>query len=423
MKRIVMIMLLILFLSAGVFAQDTPQIGDYLSVQQAIEIARANNPALNQFREQIKLRRANRWGAVGLDSPRLSYFKEGVPRTGASDFLEKRWTITQAIDFPLTSLFRLNRLGGEIGGLELKLQADDLQLKASVKKAYANLAYALEIYHLRRQQLHIMDDLRDAVTTRLEVGESSELELMNADIQLAEARNELSNADLQFERSRYDLFNVIGLNPEEQSYGIDFPDTLKYSYISIEQEDVLQLLEQQPEYIAAYRNMSAANWGVKEAWSAMLPKIDFSYFVMDLGTGYDFYGFEFGLSIPLWLPFNERSRIQSANAIENSFVWREREVYLDLKRRIENAWHAYDTSQRNIDRYHEIIRVKSRTLLTLTMEGYRVGELDILAAFQAQSTFLVTEQRYFEALRDYYFELIELEQFLQKDLVFTTSTQ
>jgi cobalt-zinc-cadmium efflux system outer membrane protein len=56
------------------------------------------------------------------------------------------------------------------------------------------------------------------------------------------------------------------------------------------------------------------------------------------------------------------------------------------------------------------------------MEGYRVGELDILAALQAQQTFLVTEQRYFEALRDYYIELIELEQFLQRDLVFRPSS-
>jgi cobalt-zinc-cadmium efflux system outer membrane protein len=404
------------------FAQEQPQVSDNLSVQQAIDIARSNNPAINQFQQQISLRRATRWGAIGLDTPRLSYFKEGIPKGSGGDFLERRWTVTQAIDFPLTSLFRMNRLGGEIGSLELKMQAEELRLIALVKKAYARIAYALEIYSLRMQQLSIAEDLHNAVTTRIGVGEASELELMNADIQLAEAKNELSNADLLFERSRYELFNTIGLNPEQQSYGIDFPDTLQYSYISIEQEDVLELLEQQPEYVAAYRNSQAANWGVKEAWSAMLPRIDFSYFVMDLGTGYDFYGFEFGLSVPLWLPFNERSRIQSANSIENRFIWREKEIYLDLKRRIESAWHGYDASQRNIDRYHEIIRRKAQTLLILTLEGYRAGELDILAALQAQQTFLVTEQRYFEALLDYYIELIELEQFLQKDLVFLPSS-
>jgi len=54
----------------------------------------------------------------------------------------------------------------------------------------------------------------------------------------------------------------------------------------------------------------------------------------------------------------------------------------------------------------------------MTQKGYRMGELDLLTLLEAQRTYLRTQQSYYETLRDYYLRVIELEKYLQKDIIF-----
>lgn len=53
------------------------------------------------------------------------------------------------------------------------------------------------------------------------------------------------------------------------------------------------------------------------------------------------------------------------------------------------------------------------------MEGYLIGEIDQLTLLEAQRTYLNSEKNYFDILKTYYLRLIELEKYLQKDLVFS----
>ena len=99
-------------------------------------------------------------------------------------------------------------------------------------------------------------------------------------------------------------------------------------------------------------------------------------------------------------------------------VFQQHEVKLELKHQIEIAWHSFETSQEKIHRYSSLIKNRAKNLLDLTLEGYRAGELDILILLEAQRTFLNSEKNYLDALHDYYLRLIELEKFLQKDIVF-----
>ena len=86
---------------------------------------------------------------------------------------------------------------------------------------------------------------------------------------------------------------------------------------------------------------------------------------------------------------------------------------------MEIAWHSYEVSKEAIERFHLQVRIKAAQLRDLTLEGYLVGEIDQLTLLEAQRTFLNSEKSYFDVLRKYYLRLIELEKFLQKDLVYT----
>ncbi|RMF54048.1 MAG: hypothetical protein D6746_14915 [Bacteroidetes bacterium] len=61
---------------------------------------------------------------------------------------------------------------------------------------------------------------------------------------------------------------------------------------------------------------------------------------------------------------------------------------------------------------------RAATLLALTREGYRLGEIDLLTLLDTQRTYLDSQLRFYQALRDYYLDVIELERYLERDLIF-----
>ncbi|MDP3641973.1 MAG: hypothetical protein Q8S54_02155 [Bacteroidota bacterium] len=52
------------------------------------------------------------------------------------------------------------------------------------------------------------------------------------------------------------------------------------------------------------------------------------------------------------------------------------------------------------------------------MSAYRLGEVDLLNLILAQQIYLNSQQRYLSALREFYIQLVELERFLDKELVY-----
>ncbi|MEX2463733.1 MAG: TolC family protein, partial [Balneolaceae bacterium] len=107
-----------------------------------------------------------------------------------------------------------------------------------------------------------------------------------------------------------------------------------------------------------------------------------------------------------------------ANAAYRQAEWDIAETVLRVKEMAENAWHSYETSRETIHSYRNFIQRRSENLLELTQEGYRMGELDLLRVLEAQRTYLEGQQQYYQALRNYYLKLIELEQYMPYEIVF-----
>ncbi len=390
---------------------------DRLDVYDAIAFAEANSPLLNGLRAQVEGAKGARLTGYGIEPPTLSYGREGIPGPG-DGFAEQRWVVSQSFDFPLQSVHRLRRGSLEISALEQEFEAARRRLRADVKSIYARLLYAQELVHLRQQEVALGRTLEEAVTIRIEVGEAAELDLMKAELQTAEALAGLEGAQRDFQNQRYTLFNTIGLDPERQRYSIVFPDTLVFFEAAIDQESVLSQIDRQPELAGAERRFTAAERGVRSARSGLLPGITLAYWPQDFGSGYDFTAFEIGLKLPLWGFLTPRGEIRQARADLEQRRWDRQAVYLDLKREVEQAWHSYEYTRMTIRRYTLGLRERAEELLRLTREGYQLGQLDLLALLDAQRTWVAGEIRYNNALLEYYLDLIQLERYLERDLVF-----
>lgn len=389
-----------------------------LTIQDAIEQATKNNAQINQMRSQLQQKQAEWRTQTGISAPEISYMKEGINNKAADPFQEKRWTVSQSVDFPLTTAYRIQAIKGEEKAMEFSIQEEERNVKSEVKSRYVEVIYALHLQKLRDQQLKLATELYNAVFTQFETGMGNGMDLTKAELQVAEANNDIDDARRQLHMARYSLFKLMGLPPENQKYTIEFMDTLRSNNVEVSQITALSVLSDQPSYKSAEKELDAAGYYLKEALSNILPDIRFNLYKQDYGTGYNFNGFELGLSIPIWYPFEQKGKIRINLARQEEIQWKQKEIRSGVKEQIEHAWHSYEVSRSTIKRYDETIRSKAQKLQSLTMNAYRLGEVDLLNLIQAQQIYLNSQQRYLSALRDYYIQLVELERFLNLELVY-----
>ena len=403
----------LLFVAGNVYGQD-----ELLTIQQAVEQAISNNAGLNQMRSRL-VQKENEWRTnTGISAPEISYFKEGISDDPTAPFAEKRFAITQEVDFPLTSVYRVKALKQEAEAQQNVIVAKEKEISSQVKGKYIEVVYALYLKRSRENQLKLAQDLYNAVYTKFETGLGNGIDLANAEIQLDEARNDLDQSEWILHQARYGLFNVMGLPIEQQKYSIQFADTLYATDIDISQIQALAVQEEQPAYRASMNRLNASHYFLKEVKSNILPDVRFSLYKQDYGTGYDFNGFEVGLSIPIWYPFDQKGKIQMATARKEELLWSQKEIQLNMKKEIEYAWHNYSVSRSIVNRYHDSMQERSSKLQSMSLRAYQLGEIDLLELLNAQQIYLKSEQRYLTALRDYYMQLAALEQYLNQELIY-----
>jgi len=409
----VLFLLLVLLFRFTVSSQE-----NLITIEQAVETAFKNNAELNQMRAQL-IEKENIWRTeTGISSPEFSYFKEGVSSDPASPYAEKRIAVSQEIDFPLTTSYRLKGLKHEVEAKQLEIASKEKTIKVRVKSKYVEILYALYLQKSRQEQLKLVEDLYKAVYTRFESGMGNGIDLTNAELQLDEAKNDLDQSEWILHQARYGLFYDMGLPVDQQKYTIEFSDTLQTIHLDISQIFLLAIQEEQPDYKAAEHRLNASNYFIKEAKSNILPDIRFSIYKQDYGSGYNFNGFEVGLSMPLWLPFEQKGNIKIAEARRSEIIWQQTEIKLNMKKQIEYAWHNYSVSRSIVNRYNETLKQKAQKLQSLSLKAYQLGEIDLLNLLNAQQIYIKSEQRYITALRDYYLQLVALEQYLEQDLIY-----
>jgi len=389
-----------------------------LTIQDAVDQAIKNNAQINQMRAQLQQKQAEWRTQTGISAPEISYMKEGIDPKADQPFQEKRWTVSQSVDFPLTTAYRIKAIREEAQALELNIQEEERKVKADVKTKYVEVMYALQLQKLRDQQLKLTTELYNAVYTQFETGMGNGMDLTKAELQVAEANNDIDDARRQLHMARYSLFMLMGLPPENQKYTIQFADTLRSNNVEVSQITALSVLSDQPSYKSTEKQLDAARYFLKEARSNILPDIRFNLYKQDYGGGFNYNGFELGLSFPIWYPFEQKGKIRMNLARQDEILWKQKEIRSGVKEQVEHAWHSYEASRSIIKRYDETIRSKADKLHKLSLNAYRLGEIDLLNLIQSQQIYLSSQQRYLAALRDYYVQLVELERFLNLELVY-----
>ena len=406
--------LIIFFLLTGIagFSQE-----NVLTINQAVETACNNNIELNQIRSQLK-QKESIWQNIGFLQPEISYFVEGIGSELSCPFLEKRITISQEIEFPLTVAYRVKGLKQEAEAQKYLIKAREKEIKVDVKSKYIKVLYARCFHELKDNQQKLLQDLYNAVCIKFEAGIENNFEMANAELQLNEAKNDLEQSELLFRQAKYDLFCSMGLSADQRKYSIKFSDSLTTTHIDFSQ--IQTFLEQvnQPDYQSYTHRLNASNYFIKEAKSNIFPDVRFSFYKQNYGFGYDYSGFEIGLSLPLWQSFEQRGEIKMATARHEEIRSQQREIMLNMNTQIESAWQNFSISCTIIDRYEKSLIHKDQEFKSLSLKAYELGEINLFNLLNAQQLYFKSQQRYMAALCDYYLQFAVFEQYIDTNLIF-----
>jgi cobalt-zinc-cadmium efflux system outer membrane protein len=391
--------------------------GAVLTMEEAVSKALILNPELNKMKAQLDAKSLEWKASLGLYTPEFGFAREGISAIEPTPFQEQRFTFQQEVDFPLTTFYRLKKIGYENEALAKTFEALKKEVIAGVKSRYEEVLFAASIRELRQTSHDLLKDMLEVVLARIDSGSSTYTDQLSTEIGLLSAENDQYEAERDYHVARYALFSYIGFDPDQQGYDLQLSDSLTVHNELIQQEIALYQLQKQPSYQSTLLETDAAKLALREAKSTFLPSIRFGYLIQDFGTGYHFNGFETGLRIPLWGMFEQSGNVGMARAGLAQTLWQQKSVEIAINEKIEIAWHSYYNSQVTMDLFNNKIKDKSQKLLDLTTEEYRNGKIDRLKFLEAQQVYLENREKFLRAQYNYYLRLIELEQYMDFELI------
>lgn len=380
-----------------------------LSLEQALSLTLANNPALNAFSYEVRAAEARALQAGLRPNPELEIEVENFAGSGASsgfDSAETTIAVSQLIETGKKNEKRKKAAKLESRISEEDYQAERIRIKAAVEKAFVDLLAAQERAELSAEMMNAARRAAEAVEQRVAAGKDSPLEQTKAKVALSTTRIEHREAITALETARKTMASLwAGRQPS-------FTEA-EGSLSAISNIPDIDILEQQLINSPRLKRASAVIAGNKAALELERAK---SKQDMSITGGFrhfndtDESAFVFGLSIPL--PLNNRNqggRMEAAAKLSQS---RQLQQAASIEARNQlHSIHAELTGA--VSRANELetaVLPGAQQLFDATQEAYRLGKIDYLNVLDAQRTCFSSQNAYLDALVDCHKALISLEE-------------
>ncbi len=263
-----------------------PVTGSTLTLDEALGLARSNNPAYLQTvegrtRAAAQLRSA--YGALlpdlrssfttGFRQGRQQFFG-GVPLGATSDLISSQYSINTALTINPTVLLgpRLQRANQD--ATEAEITASAQQLSSNVATQYLSVLQQEARAQLQDTLVATAEAQLELARVRASVGSATQLDVQRAEVELGQRRVNVLQARNQAEVEKLRLFQMMGVDqPEGVRLTTEFPITRPE--LSLDQ--LLGMAEQgNPNTVALRERGRAADVGVQQARGQYLPSLTVS---------------------------------------------------------------------------------------------------------------------------------------------------
>jgi cobalt-zinc-cadmium efflux system outer membrane protein len=346
-----------------------------LTMQQAVDLARAKNPALLSAQQTYLSVKAQETQAglrqnpnlvltgsnitLGADSNNPYYYSAGVSRLFERGE-KRRW--------------RLDSARSTTAQTDAQYHNQEQQTVLAVRQAFTNLVIAKAAKKLADDNLADFKHEIDIGSERLKAGDIAKLDFERLDLQLAQFEADESNAITSAQQASVQLQALLGYDKPRQDFdviGDVVPPILSGTMEDLEQK----ALAARQDYKAAHIGVAVADANVKLAYANGTAD-------PTLEADYDRNGPDnsasFDLSIPLRIFDRNQGNKETSKFAAQASRFSEIAVRNQVVADVDSAWSGYINAKILSDRYNGHYVAEAKDVLDIAKFSYEHGGLALI---------------------------------------------
>jgi len=406
-----------------------------LTLEKCIDLALSQNPFYLASQErmdaaQARVRQAaaqffpslNAQGLQNLDEKVFvlefpSFIPGGKPQRVAIDFTRDyqfslNFTLPLYTGGRLTSGYRSAKLS-YLASQESTRQTTN-ETVFNVKRGFYNYLLAQQLVGVTEEALNLAEKTLENVKNMYEVGMASRLDLLRAEVQVANLKPPLIQARNNVAIAELSLKTLLGLDVDQP---VEISGEMTYTPVDIDLEKSLaRAIENRPELSQLQYQTQMAGEMIKLAKADYLPTIAVSgnyntwadRFNFQKNNWQSFYAINLVLSIPLFNGLQTPAKVAESEAQIREMEYTEKGLINTIKFEVQSAYltlmNAKETlisQEKNIDEARESVRVAEL--------NYGEGLITITDLGAAQVALSQARINYLRAIFDYAISLAQLE--------------
>lgn len=393
--------------ASGIGNSDLPPF-DYsngLSSDEAASLAVVLNPALRALRLRAGIADAQIIDAGVLPNPELDT-KWLLPTNAAA----WKGEVNAAIDLTQLLLRRgLEKERARIRAEEIRwdIAAEEWKVAAQARLAWVDLIYADEALTVFKETRQILARTLEGVEDRRKAGDSSTLETILAETDLAEADRQGVRLRSMRRITLQSLNTLLGL-PPHQDARIEKPASpLLYAPTQIDRSSLFDhLWQRRPELLAAAKAHEGAERELQIACRKQFPGLRLGP-SFERDGGKDLLGFNAALEIPI---FNRNhGQIAEKAALRDEKLGLFEAELAAARADLESTLTILEASESELRILFEELAPRLARMLDLTERALRAGEVSLFELLTMQRRLLTSRAGVTESLRDFHRARIEVE--------------
>lgn len=397
------------------------QMGDELTLQQAIEIAMKNNPSIQRAQQQIEAASAGILQAEAIPDPEIGISWSEIPTDlNFAEAGENSIGLVQTLEFPGKRQARGRVARQELLIARENLAQEELLLTAAVKRAYSRALLNRALVVSMERIIELLRQFQDMAIVRYRAQLVPFLEVLRARVELAKAQNQL----LEIQRdARHSLIELNRLLGRDVNTPITLSDQLKYQPFGRSLADYLMALNRRrPSLRLAEVSIEQQRFRLGLARKSYLPNFSIGIFNQALKeqppfNANQFYGtsvsgywqFEVGLSLPLWFWKGPRGEVQQARANLAIATINQQAQIQNVIAAITQAYQQIKAAESQVLLFQGSLLQDIEDELQAGINLYRNNQLEALSLIDIYRTYIDTQMEYYHALFNFNMAVIELE--------------
>lgn len=403
---------LMLFQTPNVLAQEKPIV--YQSLEEAIQMAIANNPSLKAADLQTLQEKALKGASWNLPKTSLSLTHGQYNSIYDND---NQFNISQSFAFPTVYANQNQLAKAQIEASEWRRTATQNELVNQVKATWYTLWLEKSKRTLLLEQDSIYQRFVRAANLRYKTGESNLLEKATAESQVAEI--EVMLAQNQSDIEIYQTMLKTLLNVESVAdIAVDSLEARELTFL-LESADV----NNNPTLAWFRQQIAVAEREKSVERSRLMPDLTVGYFNQSLNgpnqdingnpvtfnSGDRFTGFQVGVAIPIFGAKSQSSIIKASELKRQESEARLKATSNELEGRLESLIQQYQKFQNSLEYYQLNALPQAELILKQAQKGFESGDIGYVEYTQGLSRALSVQFNYLDILNQYNQTIIQIE--------------